>query len=435
MKEINDIKESKIINLLIPEAINQNNQLRKEIRQRIRLNKIFNEFENKASNEFNYFINESNQRYNNLKNGHKLKNSLINSRQKNIDEAHKILQDPFYNNFDYEKEKVKMKLVKTKILNKNIAPLLTKMKQPETINLKNIEIKNFDKNEEMYDLEYNINSNKKNSNYKEYIKSIINNSKRTKNYWSKKPTSITWKKHMIKFKKDLFEIDRDKNIINKFFKKEESLVNKSVNNYKQILQTEDNSLLSRKEISNNAIRLPRLKLLNYKIQKNIKNNDIKDLNKNKINYNYLLSFSDKSLYKQNIKKDFPIEENVKEIKNEISAPILTDINSLSYNFKNYGDTLNIVVNSAKKELSKENVINSKMKNLEKIIGLENTPNLKYYDDILQRKSASIKNQRRHKAMKLLERQKFLGGNNKYTFNLKLDNNLQLLDKVFKNIDI
>ena len=121
MKEINDIKESKIINLLIPEAINQNNQLRKEIRQRIRLNKIFNEFENKASNEFNYFINESNQRYNNLKNGHKLKNSLINSRQKNIDEAHKILQDPFYNNFDYEKEKVKMKLVKTKILNKNIA--------------------------------------------------------------------------------------------------------------------------------------------------------------------------------------------------------------------------------------------------------------------------------------------------------------------------
>ena len=82
MKEINDIKENKIINLLIPEAINQNNQLRKEIRQRIRLNKIFNEFENKASNEFNYFINESNQRYNNLKNGHKLKNSLINSRQK-----------------------------------------------------------------------------------------------------------------------------------------------------------------------------------------------------------------------------------------------------------------------------------------------------------------------------------------------------------------
>ena len=38
-------------------------------------------------------------------------------------------------------------------------------------------------------------------------------------------------------------------------------------------------------------------------------------------------------------------------------------------------------------------------------------------------------------MKLLERQKFLGGNNKYTLNLKLDNNLELLDKVFKNIDI
>ena len=63
MKEINDIKESKIINLLIPEAMSKNNEMRKEIRKRIRLNKIFNEFENKASNGLNNFINLSSQRY------------------------------------------------------------------------------------------------------------------------------------------------------------------------------------------------------------------------------------------------------------------------------------------------------------------------------------------------------------------------------------
>ena len=144
MKEVNDIKESKIINLLIPEAINQNNLLRKEIRQRIRLNKIFNEFENKASNEFSNFINKSNQRYNSLKNGHNLKNILINSKQNNIDDVQKILQDPFYSEFNLQKEKEKMKIVRTKDLNKNMSPLLLKMKQPETINLKSVQIQNFE---------------------------------------------------------------------------------------------------------------------------------------------------------------------------------------------------------------------------------------------------------------------------------------------------
>ena len=229
MKEVNDIKESKIINLLIPEAINQNNLLRKEIRQRIRLNKIFNEFENKASNEFSNFINKSNQRYNSLKNGHNLKNILINSKQNNIDDVQKILQDPFYSEFNLQKEKEKMKIVRTKDLNKNMSPLLLKMKQPETINLKSVQIQNFEQ-KDMYDYEYDIN-NKKHNNYKEYINNIIQNKKSNNNYWSKKPTSITKKKNLIKFRKDIFTLDRDKNYVQRWFKREENLINKSFNNY------------------------------------------------------------------------------------------------------------------------------------------------------------------------------------------------------------
>ena len=431
MKEINDIKESKIINLLIPEAINQNNLLRKEIRQRIRLNKIFNEFESKASNEFSNFINKSNQRYNSLKNGHNLKNILINSKQSNINDAQKIMQDPFYKEFDLQREKEKMKIVKTKDLNKNMSPLLLKMKQPETINMKSVQIQNFDQ-KDMFDYEYDIN-NKKHNSYKEYINNIIQNKKSNNNYWSKKPTFISCKKKMIKFKKDSFTLERDVNSVHRWFKREENLINKSFNSYKHIFQTENNKDLSRKEISNNKLNLPRLRLLNFKSQKDLnKSNLNKDPNKNTINLNYLLSFSDKSLYKSNTPKK---EKENNELKYDSSMPLITDINNSSYKFNNYGNTLDIVINSAKKELDKEKDINNKRRKLEKIFGGENAPNIKFYDEILKRKSALIKNRRKKRNQKIIERQQYLGGNKRDILNLKIDNNINLLDRVYKTIDI
>ena len=440
MKEINDIKESKAVNILIPEAIYQNNKLKKEIRQRIRLNKIFKEFENKASNELNYFISQSSQRYNNLKNGHNLKNLLINSKQKNIKEACKILEDPFYIDLDIEKEKQKMKIIKTKDLNKNISPLLSKMKQPETINLKNIstDFDDINRNNNNYDFEYyDINPNKKNNIYKEYINNIISNKKINKNYWSKKPTCVKGNKKHIKFNKDLNLMDKNKNYILKWFKREENLINKSFNNYKNILKNEEeNYTISKKDISSNIIHLPKLKLLNYKSQNNInKNNENKDINKNVINYNYLLSFSDKSLYKQKNVCGTPKKEDKEDKKNNESfIPHLTEIDDISNQIEKYGNTLDIVVNSAKKELNKENDINYKRQKLEKIFG-DNTPKAQLYDEILKRKSETIKNERRHKAIKIIGKQQYLGGNKKETLNLKIDNNVKLLDKVFKAIDM
>ena len=433
MNEIKDIKESKIINTLIPEAINQNNNIRKEIRQRIRLNKIFNEFENKATNKLNFFINKSNQRYKSLKNGHNLKNILINSKRNNINEVHKILDDPFYNKFNIEKEKEKMKIIKTKELNKNMYPLLLKMKQPETINLKSIQIQNFEENE-MYDMEYNLN-NKLNNRYKEYINNIIQNKKSSNNYWSKKPTFITSNKNIIKFKKDNFTIDRDKRAILKWFKSEENIINKSFNNYKNIFETENNNnsnnniSLSRKEISNNKINLPKLKLLNYKIHKDINKNILNKSSNKNININYLMSFSNKDIHNFNTPK-----KEKDDFENNNSMRVLTDINDLSYKFNNYGNTLDIVVNSAKKELNKEEDIDIKRKKLEKIFGGENTPDLKFYEEILKKKSATIKNNRRRRNLKIIERQQYLGGNKKETLNLKIDKNIELLDKVYGTID-
>ena len=56
------VNKSKALNILIPRLINKSNNLTKEIKNRMKFNKIFSEFENKASNNFNYFITASNQR-------------------------------------------------------------------------------------------------------------------------------------------------------------------------------------------------------------------------------------------------------------------------------------------------------------------------------------------------------------------------------------
>ena len=43
------VNKSKALNILIPRLINKSNNLTKEIKNRMKLNKIFSEFENKAS--------------------------------------------------------------------------------------------------------------------------------------------------------------------------------------------------------------------------------------------------------------------------------------------------------------------------------------------------------------------------------------------------
>ena len=433
-----DIKESKIINLLIPEAIKENNKVHKEVKNRIKLNKIFNEFENKASNELNYFINLSTQRYNSLKNGHhNLKNLILNSKRKNQYEVNKILKDPFYIDLNIEKEKEKMKIIKTKDLNKNIAPILSKIKQPEIIIIDNLCEDDKD-NEDINYLENNIHPV---NSYKEYINNIINNKKININknnhshYYSfnRKSNNINIKKNKVKFKfsKDLQPINKDITSISSLLKKEENMINRSFKNYKNILKTEGN--ISKKDITNNIIRLPRLKLLDYKSHKKInKNNDLKDPKKINVDYKYLLSFSNKSLYKN--ENASSTSKRLGNKSNRSSSQHTERNDTETYQIDNYGNTLNIVVNSAKKELDKENDLDYKRKQIENIFGIEDTPKVNFYDIIIKRKAETIKNERNIRARRIIEKQKILNGSNKDELNKKIEKNVKLLDKVFNNIN-
>ena len=93
--EIN-IANGRVINKKIPEVIEYSDQYKKEMKKLMRLNNIFSEFENKATRDLDFFIDESNRRYSKSKCGINLKALISSTRKKCLDESKKILKDDSY---------------------------------------------------------------------------------------------------------------------------------------------------------------------------------------------------------------------------------------------------------------------------------------------------------------------------------------------------
>ena len=83
------IETDRKINRLIPKLLKENKNYSKEIKTRIKIDSIFNEFEKKAKNEFNFYINDSNKRYTKAKNGQNLDNFIDESLPKYEDRLKK----------------------------------------------------------------------------------------------------------------------------------------------------------------------------------------------------------------------------------------------------------------------------------------------------------------------------------------------------------
>ena len=137
-----NIEKNQAINILVPRLIDKTEHLQKEIKTRILLNKIFSEFENKASNKLNYFITNSFKRYNCTKLGNNINTFLTEREKENKNEINKILNSNFYNDTDLKLEKKKMKYKSTTKLLKGINEIFDKIKYPlETKFSRNSKIK------------------------------------------------------------------------------------------------------------------------------------------------------------------------------------------------------------------------------------------------------------------------------------------------------
>ena len=96
-------------------------------------------------------------------------------------------------------------------------------------------------------------------------------------------------------------------------------------------------------------------------------------------------------------------------------------NNYNYKFQKYGNTSDMVINSAKKELNLEYDMNDKLNELDKLLGSEQTPKIHLYDEILNKKSLTIKNERRERARKIIESQNII------SFLLFFNSNIKILE--------
>ena len=405
------LEQSKVLNILIPRLIDKTQHLQKEMKSRIKLNKIFSEFENKATNKLNYFIANSVKRYTCTKFGNDLDLYLLNTRTKNLYEANKIIKDKFYSDSNLEKEKEKMKYKSTSKIYKDINDIFKQIKIP-------------------LESEFNKQSKRK---IKLILNSLKNNPSMNDLFIRKEKLKIikNYNKHYMK--KNLIN---DKYLISTVLEKEQESIGNSINNY---LNNVENKILNN-ELNNNSstdnpislssrkrklkLDLPNIKLINYRYNKKINIIKIEDTKTPDIKK--LLPYSkmsQKPFKKRKIINDsFNIENN--------KQPFLTEANIHTNKSNDYHNTVNLVFNSASEEFRLQNNLDKRRRKLDDILGINEIPKLDSYDEIITKKFEEIKNERHEKAKKISDSQRFESLSNKEKARIMINNSVKLF-KFFK----
>ena len=369
-----DIEKNRAINLLVPRLINKTENLQKEIKTRLLLNKIFSEFENKATNKFNYFIKNSRKRYDCGKFGNNLDTFLSETERDNIKEANKIINNDFYKDSEMKLEKKKMKYKSTTKLFSDINDIFEKIKYP-------------------LDEKFNRNSRKQ-------IQLILNNKD------IEKPKSEIQKVIINKISPKQRNIIRfynqkarttDKQVINSQLEKDQKSIQNSIDEYlnkinSQFLTGRINNQ-SHQKIQYNLesyknrpkIKFPKINLLNYYNQLN------RPIQPKIIKRKIFLKSPDISKvlpYYKSFKKK---EKKEKISKENNKIPFITEVD-IKVNKKDYDydNTQDIVYSSANNELNIKQKIENKRKLLDDLLGFDNIPRITVYNKIIKQKKEKMK---------------------------------------------
>ena len=117
---------------LVPKLISHSQGLSTELKNRIKSNHLFTEFEARSSKQFNFFIKESEKRHLGSKYGAKIDYLLKASKKRGQKEAYKILHDKFYFDKELIKERKKMLKKSTNELHENIIDTINKLRGIKT---------------------------------------------------------------------------------------------------------------------------------------------------------------------------------------------------------------------------------------------------------------------------------------------------------------
>jgi hypothetical protein len=374
------------------------------------MNKIFSEFENKASDKLNYFITNSFKRCNCAKYGNNLDTFLSETQRENKNEINKILNNDFYKDEEYTIEKKKMKYRSTNKLLKDINRIFDNLKYPlETRFGENSKIK-----------------------IKEIVDGIDESKPKIKNKIKKieykKITPI--KRNFVRFYSKE-SLTNDKKIIISEIDKEQKSIKDSIDDYlnkinSKIIKGDIKNGISPTVLLNSEsynkrpkINFPRIKFLNYSQVKKPKEKKIIKNDKNKSpDVKKVLS-----LYK--IFKKRQINERANSENKKI--PFITEIGIKVPKDKEYeyDNTQDIVYTTANNELKLQKNLDDKRKRFEDLFGLNNIPNITTYNNIIDEKIGNFKN-RRIKKIKITK-------NIKNLFSVK-DKYDEIIDEEMKKLD-
>ena len=411
-------------NILVPKLLDKTSHYANNLKNRIKIDNIFSEFDNSANINFKKFIKLSEQRYKSVKSGTHL-NNIINNQKDTIKElSENILSNKFYNNNDIEKESKKL-LKKMGVKENQDLFELRKDIISKTNNLTKLEIKNREKL-----LRNAINKRKKNNKPISYLPK--NNENKVKNNLSnfERKMSIKFNGKII----NLNELSDKKKYFDDLMKKDYSSLNKNLKEYihhlkdikpkekeetdkKQQLNDKYNYLynfsperikfLSYREDDLNS-KMPKrkeepkidiIKLMRYTKRGNkkwfkqeLKNKGFKPLNPKKekkqpelrpiFNYNSTKNSTTKNFYNSDL--NLNISSSINNT-NKIYA------NTSSNFFKNYKNTIKTVKNEADKSLNMNQNFDIKMKTMEGFFNSKILPKIEDYEILINRTNYLMKN--------------------------------------------
>ena len=389
-------------NKLVPKIIHQSEVYRKEMKKRIKINNIFNEFENKATNEFNFFLDESRSRYNKTKCGYNLDNLISNSRQKSLDHSTKILKDKFYFNPDIETERYKMQFKNTEKAYKNLKDEMTKIKFTTTG--KNYNTIDKDSPKKPFKRNTLISStlyfNKKNlPKDKISLRNFLNDEKNS--------IDKSFDKYYLELDKMGESCDREKKLHNREFIPE--------NNYHKKL----------------GINLPKIQLINYIKYKPLYNEAEEIERLKRIDIYKILPYSKLGRFYNSIHKVY----NDPNEKNSKSLPYITEpnYNDDKKNYNNFHSTISVVADSANREMFMKKYFDKKREDIENVLKMDGIPQVQYYDQIAKIKSEQFKMERNEKNKKINEVQRYELLSEKEKTNLDIDKSICLLNDYEKGL--
>jgi hypothetical protein len=398
-------------NILVPKLLDKTSLYANNLKTRIKIDGIFNEFDESANVNFKKFIKLSQQRYKSVKSGTHLNNILNNQKQEIKELSDNILTNKFYNNNEIEKESKKL-LKKMGIKENQDLFELRKDIISKTNSLTKVEIKNREKL-----LKNALKKRKRENKVLSYLPKQENKVKNNLSNLQRK-MSIKYNGKII----NINELNDKKQFFDDLMKNDFSRLNKNFKDYithlKDIKMKEQDEMTKRQSNIEkysflNNFSPERIKFLSYR-EDDLNAKKPKKKDEQKIDIMKLMRYTkrgNKKWFKKGLKnKEFKQIPKFNPKQQQELKPIFKSINTTTNNFhknktdleninlstgqsniynktdsnffNNYKNTIKTVRNEADKASHMNQNFDTKMKTMENFFNTKNLPKIEEYDNII-----------------------------------------------------